>query len=129
MDQPTFFLRFTIDPDRDIKRGASLWFLSDAEYERRVERGETPIWIEDVGMYAIAHSGLSGHHLKAETVEEAIAQVTAKESWFGNSGTDSWAIFEGKWSSDQDTPEGNTFNPTRVAYFRSAPYPKLDRSL
>lgn len=112
-----FYLRFTEKPVADVKNKYSRWYdssLSDADAK---EQG----YIKDEdGDYYIQHSGLSGHHLNAETLEEAIREVEHKTNVFKNVNKDSWAIFEANYDvpTIEDTPEGNTFYPEKVLYQR-----------
>jgi hypothetical protein len=56
--------------------------------------------------------------LESETLEDAINEVS-EGSWFGNPKRDSWAIFDGDFSDEQDTPEGHTFTAIAVVHFQS----------
>lgn len=91
-----YFLRFTTDPERDIRYGKSLWRVYDsAEAERLIEQDKACYYNSALGEYVLEHCGLSGHALEAETLEEALEEVQ-EGGWFGRIDRDSWAIFEGE---------------------------------
>lgn len=127
-----YFLRFTSSPTRDLENGHSLWYLGrPSEVDRVREEGvKELVYDEDVGMWAIKHLGLSGHELKAKTLDEAIREVREEGPWFGNPTKQSWAIFEGEnarpavynphTSKYVETPEGDDFTPHEVLYFETS---------
>jgi hypothetical protein len=113
-----FYLRFTDNPDIDLIHKYSRWYDNDLSFTDADEQGYKT---DDFGYYK-NHTGLSGHFLDVDTLKEAISEVEKKEWWFRNSKEDNWAIFESDDSDftvKQDTPEGNTFSPYKVLYFRN----------
>ena len=118
-----YFLRFTSDPNRDIQYGSSLWVdwtQSDRD-EHPDPKDDQWIWVEDFACWCRKHSGLSGHALSLDhdAIEDAIEEVM-NGHWFANPHKDSWAIFEGQYSNEQDTPEGDTFNAESILHFCEA---------
>jgi len=121
----SFYLRFTDDPSADLEHKYSRWYMDDMELEAAIERGlkEGKDYFKDnaVGEYFKLHTGLSGHKLESETLAGAIKEVESKNNWFRRADEDSWAIFEDDesvFSVKQDTPEGNTFYPYKVHFFK-----------
>jgi len=110
-----YFLRFTSDPNRDIEYGTSLW-VDWNDDDPNQDHNEEYVWVDDYECWCKKHSGLSGHALDADTLEEAIEE-TKQGRWFGNPNKDSWAIFEGDFADEQDTPEGDTFIAESAAHF------------
>lgn len=117
-----YFLRFTADPDRDLEYGCSLWvdWNQDDPDENPDPSDDAWIWVDYFECWCRRHSGLSGHALEAETMEGAVAEVLGAKNWFANPHKDSWAIFEGDFAREQDTPEGHSFKADSVAYFQEA---------
>jgi len=122
-----FFLRFTADADRDLQRGYSLQYLNgnEDEFNALKARGERVAYLDDVEDYVWFHKGLSGHHINAATLEEAIEIVESAPAgrYFGDPAKDSWAIFEGYDACDlpgAQTWEGHDFTPVSVAHFQPA---------
>jgi len=96
-----YFLRFTTNAKRDLKRGYSNHFNDNGKREKLC--------------------GLCGFQLEAETLEEAIEEV--KENFANQSnntvynidsfGTD-WAIFLGSYRDS--VPDGHVFIPKTIEY-------------
>lgn len=121
IDRFPLFLRFTDSIEDDMKYRRSLWIQPAFQVEEnhdfaQWEEGVDYIRLDD-DMIGVFHDGLSGHVLKSETIEDAIKEVEAG-TWFYKLDR-SWAIYEvdGRLAHG-DTPEGDTFSPSRVIYYR-----------
>lgn len=120
----SFYLRFTEDPNTDLEHKYSRWYMDDMELEwakENLKEGKDYYKDKDSDNYFKLHTGLSGHKLNAETLTDAIKEIEAKEWWFKNSKKDNWAIFESddSISTQQDTPEGDTFYPYKIWFFKN----------
>lgn len=118
MEQYDFYLRFTTSTDDDMTYRHSLWIEWNEDDPSQIPSGPVQgewIWVDKFECWCMKHSGLSGHYLEAQTLEEALEEVR-EGRWFGNISHEEWAIFEGTWSIVQDTPEGDTFTPHRVVF-------------
>lgn len=112
MKANTFFFRFTSDARADILRGHSFW--AEVEPFEGSTHGEGSL-----GGYHVAKlSGLSGYELGANTLEEAIAEIQARDFAWADKNAENWAVFAGVLSKTQDTPEACTFIATAVAFVK-----------
>lgn len=124
MEKGDFYLRFTDEPFNDLKHKYSRWYMDDNELEycknNDLVEGEDYFYDEDSDKYYKLHSGLSGHHLESDNLEDAINEVYTKRNLFKNPKKDNWSIFECDDDIDveEDTPEGNSFYPYKVLYSR-----------
>lgn len=112
-----FYLRFTDTPKLDIKHGSSRFYDSSLDEEEAISQGYQK---DPSSGWFWEHSGLSGHHIEAESLDEAIRIAENEGPWFRDAKGDSWSIFENDESEyvNEDTPEGNTFKPLKVLYSR-----------
>lgn len=131
-----FYLRFTEDPFIDLEHKKSRWYMDDGELEIAKENGlkEGKDYFKDnnSGEYYKLHTGLSGHSLEAENLQDAIKEVESRNRWFKNAKEDNWSIYEGDdsdFSVKQDTPEGSTFAPYKVLYEREPKNNKLSNTI
>lgn len=97
-----YFLRFTKNPARDLKRGYSFHYDGDGG--------------------SVRISGLCGFRLDAENIADAIEEVKEEfssrthnrvyniESWGYE-----WAIFEGE-ECEEWLPDGVVFTPKKIVY-------------
>jgi hypothetical protein len=112
-----FYLRFTDDPISDIEHKYSRWYDASLSDEEAEEQGYI---VDEHGDYYKRHTGLSGHHLDSENLEDVINEAFLKNNVYKNINIDNWAIFESNNNVNivEDTPEGNTFFPEKLLFKR-----------
>lgn len=111
-----FFLRYTEQAQKDLKRGTSVHpsDITDKKTAIEVLGGD----IAKVnGFWCQVIDGLCGFELDAEDLEEAIeeAQDHRCGAYDFRSMGKMAVIFEGEITS-ADVPEGCAFNPSKIAY-------------
>jgi len=115
-----YFLRFTNNPLDDLNRNESYWNHDNFPMEEDppyVARADKLRYNHEFGCWVEVHDGLCGFYLDADTIEEAIETVSRQKSWaYFSTDLDEWVIFEGSLSINQDTPEGQTFFASKIAY-------------
>jgi hypothetical protein len=124
----SLFLRFTDDSKSDIVHKYSRWYENDLTENEAKNQG----YLKDEFGYYKLHTGLSGHQLKSENLNDAISEAKSLRGTFKNINSDNWSIFESNdedFSIKQDTPEGNTFSAFKVLFDRKFNNPDIRASL
>lgn len=112
-----YFLRFTETAKKDLNRGTSIHATGyDKSMCTKKEISELMnCEVSDIkvvgGLYVQVLNGLCGYLLQAETIEEAIEEVSENKYQFEFVGNP--VIFKGKYQ-ENDVPDGDLFIPLSI---------------
>ena len=116
-----YFLRFTENAIKDLKKGTSIHSsdLKTSEYKKKQAAqifGCNPEYVGRFnGNWCQILDGLCGYALLAETLEEAIEEVESNSYQFENIGKA--VIYSGRYSSQGDlVPDGDLFYPFEILH-------------
>lgn len=111
-----YFLRYTEQPTKDLKRGTSVHPSDIIDKKTAIE-----VLGDDItkvnGFWCQVIDGLCGFELEADNLEDAIEEVEDHRcgSYDFRTMGKMAVIFEGEITSE-DVPEGCAFNPKSIAY-------------